>query len=442
MIENITKTLRNYGDPASAGPTKILPFMYLGSENDALSAKTLKEFNISYILNVSKTSPQSVLIKSSHFLRIPIDDSHCAKILPYFDTAFKFIEKCHKSNSIVLIHCLAGISRSPTLAIAYVMKYKNINSDEAYRFVKEKRPSISPNFNFLGQLYEFEKTLNLCSSKIAIKISTRASDDTHRQNESSTQLQSPSKALADFNINSPTFEKTNAEVMMNFQKVNATNTFTSFQSMRFQNENLSFTKSVTMDTISNQKFEDCNKVQFRLNLSRKPSNVAKRNVTTSYEIVNSEELSSKTDTSTSQMSLFEDLKPIKLTRPSSIFNLKQARQEKTSSLNLTYPNEFKVASLNKKMRLTPDNSCPKEANLPFIYSITNDATSGSKSSEGSSNFTLSNACTSNESVSSMSLLKSKLNLNLSTSNSKTNTQMMNNDNESVKGSKASLLLLL
>ena len=42
MIENITKTIRNYGDPASAGPTKILPFMYLGSENDALSVKTLK----------------------------------------------------------------------------------------------------------------------------------------------------------------------------------------------------------------------------------------------------------------------------------------------------------------------------------------------------------------------------------------------------------------
>ncbi len=32
----------------------------------------------------------------------------------------------------------------------------NLNSEEAYKFVKEKRTNISPNFNFLGQLYEYE----------------------------------------------------------------------------------------------------------------------------------------------------------------------------------------------------------------------------------------------------------------------------------------------
>jgi hypothetical protein len=37
------------------------------------------------------------------------------------------------------------------------MKYLNLNSEHAYKFVKEKRTTISPNFNFLGQLYEYEK---------------------------------------------------------------------------------------------------------------------------------------------------------------------------------------------------------------------------------------------------------------------------------------------
>jgi hypothetical protein len=69
------------------------------------------------------------------------------------------LEKCRQSRSIVLIHCLAGISRSPTLAIGYLMKHMSLKSDEAYKFVKEKRTTISPNFNFLGQLYEYEKEL-------------------------------------------------------------------------------------------------------------------------------------------------------------------------------------------------------------------------------------------------------------------------------------------
>ena len=82
---------------------------------------------------MSKTSPQTEHVKASNFLRIPVNDGHTDKILPYFDAAFKFIDKCRKSNSIILIHCLAGISRSPTVAIAYVMKEKNITWDEAYK---------------------------------------------------------------------------------------------------------------------------------------------------------------------------------------------------------------------------------------------------------------------------------------------------------------------
>ncbi|KAG1968011.1 Tyrosine-protein phosphatase vhp-1 [Pimephales promelas] len=61
----------------------------------------------------------------------------------------------------VLVHCAAGISRSPALAVAYVMYSLEMDLDHAYRFVKERRPTISPNFNFLGQLQLFQGTLSL-----------------------------------------------------------------------------------------------------------------------------------------------------------------------------------------------------------------------------------------------------------------------------------------
>lgn len=113
-------------------PTKILDFLYLGSQEDSLSEKSMKALNITNVLNVSIQCPKPHFIEDAHFLRIPLNDGHAAKILPFFDVAYRFIEKCRKANTNVLIHCLAGISRSPTLAIAYLMKFKKLKSDEAY----------------------------------------------------------------------------------------------------------------------------------------------------------------------------------------------------------------------------------------------------------------------------------------------------------------------
>ncbi|KAK2859248.1 hypothetical protein Q5P01_003868 [Channa striata] len=141
------------------GPTRILPHLYLGCQRDVLNKDLMQQNDIAYVLNASNTCPKPDFIPDSHFLRVPVNDSFCEKILPWLDRSVEFIEKAKASNARVLVHCLAGISRSATIAIAYIMKRMDMSLDEAYRFVKEKRPTISPNFNFLGQLLDFEKKI-------------------------------------------------------------------------------------------------------------------------------------------------------------------------------------------------------------------------------------------------------------------------------------------
>ncbi|XP_055973942.1 dual specificity protein phosphatase 16 [Sorex fumeus] len=144
---------------ANVGPTRILPNLYLGCQRDVLNQDLMQQNGIGYVLNASSTCPKPDFIPDSHFLRVPVNDSFCEKILPWLDKSVDFIEKAKASNGCVLVHCLAGISRSATIAIAYIMKRMDMSLDEAYRFVKEKRPTISPNFNFLGQLLEYEKKI-------------------------------------------------------------------------------------------------------------------------------------------------------------------------------------------------------------------------------------------------------------------------------------------
>ncbi|EJD74753.1 tyrosine-protein phosphatase vhp-1 [Loa loa] len=172
------------------GPTQILPFLYLGSQQDAMDSSLLSKYGIKYVINLSVNCPKpDALNQDDHFMRIPINDTYQAKLLPHFDDAFKFLDKVCERGSVALIHCLAGISRSPTLAIAYMMRRNNWTSEQAYRYVKERRPSISPNFNFMGQLLEYEARLR---EKNDPSLSSKSSEHEEEcRNDSNTIISTP-----------------------------------------------------------------------------------------------------------------------------------------------------------------------------------------------------------------------------------------------------------
>lgn len=118
---------------ASLGPTRILPHLYLGCQRDVLNKDLMQQNDIAFVLNASNTCPKPDFIPETHFLRVPVNDSFCEKILPWLDKSVEFIERAKASDARVLVHCLAGISRSATIAIGYIMKRMDMPLDEAYR---------------------------------------------------------------------------------------------------------------------------------------------------------------------------------------------------------------------------------------------------------------------------------------------------------------------
>lgn len=79
-------------------------------------------------------------------------------------------------NCGVLVHCLAGVSRSVTVTVAYLMQKLQLSLNDAYDLVKRKKSDISPNFNFMGQLLDFERTLRSRARGLGQQES--ATDDT------------------------------------------------------------------------------------------------------------------------------------------------------------------------------------------------------------------------------------------------------------------------
>ena len=140
-------------------PSQILKFLYLGNFKHSSDNKELKKLKINYILNCAIECHNYNLPKNIKELHLKVKDLETFDILYYFDTANEFINKCKLMGGICLVHCKLGVSRSTTFVIAYLMKYANLTTDEAFAFVKSKRSSIKPNDGFMRQLYMYEKML-------------------------------------------------------------------------------------------------------------------------------------------------------------------------------------------------------------------------------------------------------------------------------------------
>ncbi|XP_015913213.1 dual specificity protein phosphatase 7 [Parasteatoda tepidariorum] len=146
-------------------PVEILPNLYLGNASDSSDWSALEKYGIHYVLNVTPNLPNTFEKTGSgmKYMQIPIQDHWSQNLSTFFPQAIKFIDEARKRKLGVLVHCLAGISRSVTITLAYLMHELNIPLNEAYDFVQRRKANISPNLNFLGQLKDFERHLNLNS---------------------------------------------------------------------------------------------------------------------------------------------------------------------------------------------------------------------------------------------------------------------------------------
>ena len=126
--------------------SEILPnHLYLGDFTSANSP----ERAYSHVISLGTENEHLAYDpRHSKHTRIILDDVDDAPISNYFEQCFDIID----SGCCVLIHCWAGVSRSATIVLAYLMRRKGMALDVAWCFVKEKRSCINPNDGFIKEL--------------------------------------------------------------------------------------------------------------------------------------------------------------------------------------------------------------------------------------------------------------------------------------------------
>ena len=129
--------------------------LYLGDMFDANDADTIKNKNISCIICVAE---RLKIINPNPDVKVynyELSDDYNCNISLYFEEIGEIIKK----ENIVLVNCAAGVSRSATIVLAYIMKQYNLDLKTVFLLVRKRRERICPNKKFMECLLDYELSL-------------------------------------------------------------------------------------------------------------------------------------------------------------------------------------------------------------------------------------------------------------------------------------------
>ncbi|CAG8892256.1 unnamed protein product [Penicillium egyptiacum] len=166
---------------------QIVPSLFLGNVQASHKREMLEENHINAIVSLTdvrwvwwSSSTRNAGVPEHRHKWIQCADSSTQDLLVHMSDICDFIDQMaspalssllylpdehkHELNDkphgepseAILIHCNLGISRSPTIIIAYLMRKFNMPQADVLRFVQSKQ-KIKPSANFTRQLHVWEE---------------------------------------------------------------------------------------------------------------------------------------------------------------------------------------------------------------------------------------------------------------------------------------------
>ncbi|KFO61727.1 Dual specificity protein phosphatase 22, partial [Corvus brachyrhynchos] len=137
---------------------------FFPSITDARDVEQLSKNNITHILSIHDSARPMLEVRVVEDSTVnPYFAVDCYSHLGvnflarHFRESIKFIHECRLTGEGCLVHCLAGVSRSVTLVVAYIMTITDFGWEDALSVVRAARSCANPNMGFQRQLQEFEK---------------------------------------------------------------------------------------------------------------------------------------------------------------------------------------------------------------------------------------------------------------------------------------------
>jgi len=141
---------------------QVMESLYLGGVEAAQDSQGLAQQGIHAVVCCMQwlEYPSSKFVSGLEYHRVDVEDKGIEPLELYLPEATEFIHTQIAQGRQVFVHCRAGVSRSASVMLAYLIEYRGYSLYDAFHLIRRIRPTITPNPGFMEQLIAYEKKMH------------------------------------------------------------------------------------------------------------------------------------------------------------------------------------------------------------------------------------------------------------------------------------------
>jgi hypothetical protein len=200
---------------STAHIAKIRPHLFIASYYGASKRDLLVDHNIKYIINCAKECPCDFSEQEGAecpfiYHQCNLNDYAEETISQHFVPCHTIIERAREEGVGAVVHCQAGVSRSATIVLSYLMWHDRMSLKDALLHLTKIKPNVQPNVGYMQQLMEYEQevlgkaTLTMQEYYVMVLVSMGFNEETVRE---AMQTDGSYIAAMKYCLNPPSKEK-------------------------------------------------------------------------------------------------------------------------------------------------------------------------------------------------------------------------------------------
>eukprot|EP01101_Sappina_pedata_P000103 TRINITY_DN10101_c0_g1_i1.p2 TRINITY_DN10101_c0_g1~~TRINITY_DN10101_c0_g1_i1.p2 ORF type:complete len:189 (+),score=67.73 TRINITY_DN10101_c0_g1_i1:1-567(+) len=158
-------------------PSFLFEGLYQGGDDVLENRMWFEDNGITHTLTVCFDRPLEEFESFLQVTQIALDDVPSSDLLPHLTDAALLIHKVRmqrkkEGKGCIYVHCNAGISRSSTCTLAYLMAWFDLDFFAALKLLRKGRKAAHPNSGFQAQLKRYYESDNGFKKVRAAMLST------------------------------------------------------------------------------------------------------------------------------------------------------------------------------------------------------------------------------------------------------------------------------